>query len=130
MTTTAMVLMAIYISLYDIKNHLITNRSLLLFAIPTAISGEIGSFETVSLSIGIAFILTVALKIGGGDFKLFALLVIFHSASVITEKYFLYLFWVLFSAVLVTVSRRRSIDVSVALAPSILAPFILIHLAI
>ena len=123
-----------WICTVDIRTHRIPNPLTLLLAVALlfdAVSAELYGFLIASpLSLLIAFVG----KVGAGDVKLFLLLVATSGSLVLTPDYFLGM------AVTSLLARTTSLVIShlkgselprsIAFAPSILIPFLLLSLAI
>ena len=77
-----------------------------------------------------ALSLSVAFKIGMGDFKLFSALVITQGALVLTVDFLSRLFLITLITVIITVVRRTGLSGSIAFAPCIAIPFGLVYLGI
>ena len=125
----ALLFFSIYISYIDLKIHRIQNKAVLLalifFASLTLLEG--GSFYPQSAFLALLTSpLSLKVKIGAGDIKLFATLSAFFlpfSFDVVVE------FTTVFSAIaalftLLTILKQRSLQSSIALAPAICGAFI------
>ena len=125
----ALLFFSIYISYIDLKIHKIQNKAVLLalifFASLTLLEG--GSFYPQSAFLALLTSpLSLKVKIGAGDIKLFATLSAFFlpfSFDAIVE------FTTVFSAIaalftLLTILKQRSLQSSIALAPAICGAFI------
>ena len=118
----------------DIKVHRIPNRLLLLLAVLLFID----SISTELLDFLIAFLLSVPLaylgKMGAGDVKLFLLLAATSGSLIFNQNYFLGMAAVsliaITSAFLRSHLKGRKVPPTIAFAPSILIPFLLLYLAI
>ena len=125
----ALLFFSIYISYIDLKIHKIQNKAVLLalifFASLTLLEG--GSFYPQSAFLSLLTSpLSLKVKIGAGDIKLFATLSAFFlpfSFDAVVE------FTTVFSAIaalftLLTILKQRSLQSSIALAPAICGAFI------
>jgi Flp pilus assembly protein protease CpaA len=125
----ALLFFSIYISYIDLKIHKIQNKAVLLalifFASLTLLEG--GSFYPQSAFLALLTSpLSLKVKIGAGDIKLFATLSAFFlpfSFDAVVE------FTTVFSAIaalftLLTILKQRSLQSSIALAPAICGAFI------
>ena len=125
----ALLFFSIYISYIDLKIHKIQNKAVLLalifFASLTLL--ETGSFYPQSAFLALLTSpLSLKVKIGAGDIKLFATLSAFFlpfSFDAVVE------FTTVFSAIaalftLLTILKQRSLQSSIALAPAICGAFI------
>jgi Flp pilus assembly protein protease CpaA len=86
------------------------------------------------IAIAVTLLLTISLRIGGGDFKLFSLLLISQGQLVFSREYFEILTLCIFASLLLTtlhaLRRNFRLGGSIPLAPAILAPFTVIYLDI
>ena len=125
----ALIFFSIYISYIDFKSHKIQNKAVLLalifFASLTLLEG--GSFYPQSAFLALLTSpLSLKVKIGAGDIKLFATLSAFFlpfSFDAVVE------FTTVFSAIaafcmVITILKQRSLQSSIALAPAICGAFI------
>jgi Flp pilus assembly protein protease CpaA len=130
MAKFSVVLISLYIAIYDIKDHRIRNLHLLIFLLPLALSAHRASFLPSVLSILLALLTCILFRIGGGDFKLFSLLVLTQGDTVLTRQYFTLFLISISCSLAISLFFKRSLTGSIALAPSILAPFLLLYLDI
>jgi Flp pilus assembly protein protease CpaA len=128
------VVISLAICSIDIKVHRIPNRLLLLLAVllsTDSISTEILDFLIVFL---FSIPITYLGKMGAGDVKLFLLLAATSGSLIFNENYFLGMAAVSLIAVTSTFLRAhlkgRKAPPTIAFAPSILIPFLLLYLAI
>ena len=120
----------------DIRDHIISNRALLVLAIPLLIEHE-GFLMTLSISATAALlILAVPAALGGGDIKLLLLLIWFAPHSLFSTRYLMMLLLIIFLQLLALLAllalRKRSSwrDAHIPLAPALLLPILAIHLGI
>ena len=122
------------ISWIDIKEHRIYNSHLLLFSLLLLIDSRSLSIRTTVIAIAVTLVLTISFRIGGGDFKLFSLLIISQGQLILSREYFQLLTLCISASLLLTtlhaLMRNRPLGGSVPLAPAILAPFTAIYLDI
>jgi Flp pilus assembly protein protease CpaA len=130
MLTFAITLFSFWIALYDLKTHLIRDKDLLAFAPLLMISPHFTTLTSALLVISCALLSCIALSIGGGDFKLFSLLVVFQGSVIGTFQYFSRFMLSVSVLVLISLMRNRNLSGSIALAPAILAPYLLGYLDI
>jgi Flp pilus assembly protein protease CpaA len=125
---------SILLSWIDIKEHRIYNSHLLLFSVPLLIESRSLPIRSTMIAIAVTLLLTISLRIGGGDFKLFSLLLISQGQLVFSREYFEILTLCIFASLLLTTlhALRRNLRLggSIPLAPAILAPFTVIYLDI
>ena len=121
---------SLYISWVDIREHRIYNRDLIAFALILSLNANQISFKwSVSILI-IALIVTILFRIGGGDFKLFSVLLLTQGGAIASTEYLSYLFMALSVSLLIAWVRHRTLHCAVPLAPTIAVPFLLIYLGI
>jgi Flp pilus assembly protein protease CpaA len=81
-----------------------------------------------------ALTLSISLGIGGGDFKLFSLLLLAQGQLLISREYFQLLALCIGASLLLSsmlaLKMKQRLAGSIPLAPSILAPFVAIYLDI
>jgi len=130
MVALSVIAFSVLISYVDLKKHLIYNFHLALFAIPLMASPSTTSFLTILVSSIFALVISLLCRIGGGDLKLFCLLLVTNGALITTHRYFTLFFITLTIAVLTTMVWRRNLNGALPLAPSILAPFLFLYLDI
>lgn len=130
MLTIAILLLSLWISLNDLRTHRIRNSDLLILALPLVFSIHLPGAISALLLISTALVLSMILNIGGGDFKLFSLLVLTQGSIIATAEYVLRFMIAITILVVLSVISRRKIAGSIALAPAILAPFLLGYLGI
>ena len=132
--TIALLVGSSLISLIDIREHRIHNSHLLFFAFPLLLESRTLPILESFIMVTTTLVFSISLRIGGGDFKLFSLLIISQGQLVISREYFqLMAFFLGLSLLLTTllaIKRNQRLGGSIPLAPSILAPFIAIYLDI
>jgi hypothetical protein len=130
MLTVAIALFSLWIAFYDLKTHRIRDKDLLGFALLLMISPHFISFISTFLLISLALVSCLVLSVGGGDFKLFSLLVLSQGTEIGSSQYFSRFMLAVSVLVLLSLARNRNFSGSIALAPAILAPFLLGYLDI
>ena len=130
MLTVAIALFSLWIAFYDLKTHRIRDKDLLVFATFLMFSPHFISFTSALLLISLALVSCMALNVGGGDFKLFSLLVVSQGSVIENSQYFSRFMLAVSVLVLLSFARNRNFSGSIALAPAILAPFLLGYLDI
>jgi hypothetical protein len=130
MLTIAIALFSLWISCYDLKTHRIRDKDLLVFAALLSTSPHFISFTTALALVTVALVSSIALNVGGGDFKLFSLLVFSQGSVIGTYLYFSCFILAVSVLVLISFTRNWNFSGSIALAPAILAPFLLGYLDI
>lgn len=121
---------ALHISIFDLRHHLITNRSLLLFTLPLALTPHFAEILPTVTSLLLALLLTLIFGIGGGDFKLLSLLLIMQGDLILSARYLSGLCLALLLLSSIFSLRYRSLKGSIPLAPAIIGPFLLLYLEI
>lgn len=130
MVASAVTCISLLIAFIDIREHRIRNTHLLLLAIPLSITRYQISWIEILVFVLLTLVISLVFRVGGGDFKLFSLLIATQGELIASAIYF-YLF-----AISVSVSSaislviRRNLSASIPLAPAILAPFLYLYLAI
>ncbi len=128
------IILSIAISLIDIKEHRIYNTHLLIFGLPLFFQMRSLPWLPTFLFILVALALSMSFGIGGGDFKLFSLLLLSQGQLIISREYFqLFALCIGVSLLLTTVlalKMKQKLGGSIALAPSMLAPFVAVYLDI
>lgn len=76
------------------------------------------------------FLISILCRVGGGDIKLFGVLIVTQGSYLASFDYLRGLLNTTVIMVAVTVTYRRSLQGSIALAPVILAPFLWLYLEI
>ena len=114
----------------DLRSHIISNRSLLILAIPLALLYEGSSFAYSFFASLILIILAVTTSLGGGDVKLLFLLI-----WLMPHQLFSFRYWTIFLAVALTqlLSARMRPGwkaANIPIAPAILLPLVASNLAI
>ena len=117
----------------DIRDHIISNRALLVLAILLLVERE-GFLMNLSISATAALLLlAVPAALGGGDIKLLLLLIWFAPHSLFSIRYLMMLLLIIFLQLLALLAlRARSSwrDTHIPLAPALLLPILAIHLGI
>lgn len=114
----------------DLRNHIISNHSLFFLAIPLALLYEGSSIAYSFFASLILIVLAVTTSIGGGDIKLFFLLIWSSPHLFFSLRY-----WTIFLAVslaLLLAARMRSgwQVAHIPMAPAILLPLMALNLGI
>lgn len=122
--------LSLYISIQDIRFHLISHKSLLLFAAISLALFSPAPF-TLSLASFIALVLiALVTDIGGGDIKLIAVLILTQGSIWLTPASALIALSMALALVLALTLRSRAWPSSVPVAPILLAPLTYFYLAI
>lgn len=123
-------LISLFIALRDVKTHKITHASLLALSIPLSLNmHRIFLWQSLLLILA-TLLVSLLFGIGGGDFKLLALLILTQGALVASITYLQILLMAISLSLLISIIVNRSLKGSIALAPAILLPFMACYLAI
>jgi Flp pilus assembly protein protease CpaA len=121
---------SISISVIDIREHRIYNSHLLLLGVLLSFnSAPIAILKALTLIV-LALALSILCNIGGGDFKLFSLLVALQGENVLTSQYLALVTAALAFTLLASAIIKGTLVTSAPLAPAILTPFVVIYLGI
>ena len=116
----------IYISLQDLRTHIISNRSLILLSISLylTLDREIHLVYGL-LALFIFAALGLVVSIGGGDIKLIVVLLLFGDVAISIDRYLAISMAVGCSHLLMSYLRNRNFSGYLALAPTICMPMLL-----
>lgn len=130
MVVSAVTCISLLIALIDIRDHRIRNTHLLLLAIPLSITRFQISWLEILAFVLLALVISLVFGVGGGDFKLFSLLIATQGGLIASATYF-YLFTIIASlSSVISLVIRRNLRASIPLGPAILLPFLYLYLAI
>lgn len=121
---------SLYISWVDLREHRIYNRDLIAYALVLSLKANPIPFKWILSILILALLATILFRIGGGDFKLFAVLLLTHGVEIASTEYFSCFFFALSASLLIASIRHRTLHCAVPLAPAIALPFLLIYLGI
>ncbi len=130
MVQALVAIVSLYISWVDFREHRIYNRDLIVFGVILSLNSNPIPFKWSVSIIILALVVTILFRIGGGDFKMFSVLLLTHGGAVASAEYVSYLFMALSVSLLIASVRYRTLSCAVPLAPSIALPFLLIYLGI
>jgi hypothetical protein len=130
MLRTVIIFTLLAIVIYDLRFHLITNRALTFLAFLLLQDLHLASLQSIALSELLIAFLSLGLRFGGGDFKLLSLLTITEGRLLISIEYLHWFFAAIILSLLMKCAITGSGRGSLAMAPSILAPFLILYLAI
>ena len=128
-----LILTALFIVYQDIRDHIISNRALLVLAIPLLIMQEELQFAPSLCATLALLLLAVPTNLGGGDIKLLLLLFWSSTHSIFSSRYlsmFLLILFIQLIRLLVVRVVSGFRDTHIPLAPALLLPIIVIHLGI
>jgi len=127
---TLVVLLSIYISLFDIRHHRITNFSIVIISILLFIEGD---FEFYFLS-GILFlapllVLGIFGGLGGGDVKLLLAVALVAIPVEAISTFLAFLVLAISILTVLTLAVRKRLRGNIALAPAICASYLALLLS-
>jgi Flp pilus assembly protein protease CpaA len=122
---TLVVLFSIYISIFDLRHHRITNLSVALISVLLFIEGD---FEIYFLS-GILFLAPVLLLgvfggLGGGDVKLLVAVALVAIPVGAISAFLIFLLLAISILTALTIAVRKRLRGNIALAPAICASYL------
>ena len=130
MLTTIISLSSLGIAIYDLRLHLIKDRAVLLYAVFLALDPHPTRPGVIAIILLGALLLTLVFNFGGGDFKLFTALTLTQGALVVSRGYLLGTVLVLSISLVIHLLKRGSLQGSLACAPALLLPFLVLYLDI
>ena len=127
---SVLLILSLFISVRDIAEHRISNRSNFALLLLLLSDPHCASIKVALLGLFITVFTSILLGFGGGDIKLLSVLIM-SQGSIVIARDFLQLF--LFGAgvsLLIAIAARRSLTGALPMAPAILTPFVIRYLAI
>jgi Flp pilus assembly protein protease CpaA len=127
---TLIVLFSIYISLFDLRHHRITNLSVVIISVLLFIQGD---FQIFILS-GILFLALVLLLgifggLGGGDVKLLVAVALVAIPVEAISTFLAFLLLAISILTALTIAVRKRLRGNIALAPAICASYLALLLS-
>jgi Flp pilus assembly protein protease CpaA len=127
---TLIVLFSIYISLFDLRHHRITNLSVVIISVLLFFQGD---FQIYILS-GILFLAPVLLLgifggLGGGDVKLLVAVALVAIPVGAISAFFIFLLLAISILTALTIAVRKRLRGNIALAPAICASYLALLLS-
>jgi Flp pilus assembly protein protease CpaA len=124
------VIFSIYISLFDLRHHRITNRSVVIISVLLFIQGD---FQIYILS-GILFLAPVLLLgifggLGGGDVKLLVAVALVAIPVEAISTFLAFLLLAISILTALTIAVRKRLRGNIALAPAICASYLVLLLS-
>ena len=120
----------IYIVFRDLREHRISNKSLLLLAIPLSLMAkQFSPYQSLGASAAVLFI-ALTTSIGGGDIKLLILLVWTSLPLLCSVKYLTIFLIIALAQLLLVHNKSQWRSAHIPMAPAILLPLAAIHLGI
>ena len=129
MLKSSILIVAIYISLHDIKFQKISNFSNLILLILLALDPHKTGTRTLVIAILFSALLVFIFKIGMGDFKLWLSMLYTQAELTLTIK-FLNMFLFALALTIAWALTARRLKGSIAFAPLLLGPFMALYLGI
>lgn len=128
--TMVVSIMALRITVIDIRYHRIQNRDLLAITPFLALSAQtIDLLPVIAITL-VTILVSLLIDLGGGDLKLLILLFLTQGELVVTSRYLYLLTIAIALSLFILLLLRQSVRSSVPLAPAILIPFLICYLAI
>ena len=127
------ILTSLFIVYQDVREHIISNRALLLLAIPLLVMHEEMQFALSLCATLALLLLAVPTALGGGDIKLLLLLFWSSTHSIFSARYLSMLLLILVIQLIKLLVVRVASglrDTHIPLAPALLLPIVVIHLGI
>ena len=127
------ILTSLFIVYQDVREHIISNRALLLLAIPLLVMHEEMQFALSLCATLALLLLAVPTALGGGDIKLLLLLFWSSTHSIFSARYLSMLLLILVIQLIKLLVVRVAIglrDTHIPLGPALLLPIVVIHLGI
>ncbi len=128
--TVLLCITSVAIIIGDLRNHIISNRSLLILAIPLALLFEGGSLTHSFLASLILISVAVTTSLGGGDVKLFLLLIWSSPHELFSFRYWTIFLAVAIAQLLAAGMRPGWKAAHIPMAPAILLPLVASNLGI
>lgn len=123
-----------WICTVDIRTHRIPNSLTLLVAVVLLFDTVTAELYGFLIALPLCLLIAFVGKVGAGDVKLFLLLVATSGSLVLTPDYFLGMALIsllaLTTSLVISHLKGSELPLSIAFAPSILIPFLLLYLAI
>lgn len=127
---TLIVLFSIYISLFDLRHHRITNISVVLISILLLIEGDFHFyFRTGILFLGVLLFVGIFGGLGAGDVKLLVAIALVTIPVEAISEYLTFLVMAISILTLLTILGRMRLRGNIALAPAICASYLALLLS-
>jgi Flp pilus assembly protein protease CpaA len=122
---TLIILLSIYISLFDLRHHRITNLSIVLISALLLIEGDFQIyFLTGILFFGVLLLLGIFGGVGGGDLKFLVAVALVSIPVEAVTTYLTLLVAAISILTVLTISVRKRLRGNIALAPAICASYL------
>jgi prepilin peptidase CpaA len=122
---TMIILLSIYISLFDLRHHRITNPAIVLISALLFIEGDFQIyFLTMILFLGPLLLLGILGGLGGGDLKLLVAVALVAVPVEAITTYLTLLVAAISILTVLTIAVRKRLRGDIALAPAICASYL------
>jgi len=121
-------LTSIYICIVDVRSHRIPNWSLLPLALSLVVDSSAPSFKVLTLTLSLLWSVGLLFGVGMGDIKLLSLLLLLQGSQILDFRYLLNACLVASVTIFFKLLMGSGLRGEVALAPTILIPFLLGYL--
>lgn len=126
----SLIVLTIYISLFDFKFHRILNKSLLLLIFILSFSINPPPLKYLFLVVTVLWLFGIPARLGMGDLKMMTILIALQGQIILTSHWSILFALIAGISVLAHIARNKSFSGEIALAPAILIPFTAIYLGI
>lgn len=123
-----LILLSSVIIYQDLKSHTISNRSNLYLAILLFMQPRFLPFRILMVTAFLSIAIFAILRIGMGDLKMWLVMLASQGKLLISLQYFELLYAVTLMVIAPICLAKRSIKGSIPFGPSLLLPFLLLHL--
>ncbi len=124
------ILFSIYISLFDLRHHRITNLSIFFISVLLLIEGDFHFyFRTGILFLSALLLMGIFGGLGAGDVKLLVAVALVTIPVEAISKYLTFLVMAISILTLLTISVRMRLAGNIALAPAICASYLALLLS-
>lgn len=121
---------SLLIVIIDYRTHRIPNRLSTLFFCTSLLDTHLTTPIEIFTALIVMLVLFLVARIGAGDIKLAAAMIVTQGQLVLTSDYLSHMALVLLGTFLLFLATRRSLKGSVAFSQVLLIPFMLSYLAI
>ena len=121
---------SLLIVIIDYRTHRIPNQLSVLFFCTSFLDTHLATPIEIFTALIVMLVLFLVARIGAGDIKLAAAMIVTQGQLVLTSDYLSHMALVLLGTFLLFLATRRSLKGSVAFSQVLLIPFMLSYLAI
>ena len=122
-------LFSIYISLYDLRHHRITNPSVVIISILLFIEGDFQIYFLSGIFLAPLLVLGIFGGLGGGDVKLLLAVALVAIPVEAISAFLVFLLLAISILTALTIAVRRRLRGNIALAPAICASYLALLLS-